>query len=60
APAPPAPSRPAWSAEPPRRPAGPPPPPWAGQQRGRPAPRPTPEEADDDDYFADPFRGQRQ
>ncbi|TQM82685.1 hypothetical protein FHX81_5095 [Saccharothrix saharensis] len=35
-------------------------PPWAGQVRGRPAPRPRPEETDDDDYFADPFRGQRQ
>lgn len=54
-----APPRPAWSAGPPR-PAGPPPPPWAGQQRGRPAPRPRPEETDEDDYFADPFRGQRQ
>ncbi|WP_447004360.1 hypothetical protein ACRAKI_32805 [Saccharothrix isguenensis] len=41
-------------------PAGPPSPPWAGQRRGRPAPRPEPAETDDDDYFADPFRGQRQ
>ncbi|MFI9007384.1 YbaB/EbfC family nucleoid-associated protein [Actinosynnema sp. NPDC053489] len=48
------PSRP--RAEPPRPAA----PPWAGRVRGRPAPRPLPEEADDDDYFADPFRGQRQ
>lgn len=35
-------------------------PPWAGQVKSRPAPRPQPEETDDDDYFADPFRGQRQ
>ncbi|ONI83814.1 hypothetical protein ALI22I_35815 [Saccharothrix sp. ALI-22-I] len=41
-------------------PAGPPPPPWAGQRPNRPAPRPEPQETDDDDYFADPFRGQRQ
>ncbi|MER5266847.1 hypothetical protein ABTZ99_32610 [Actinosynnema sp. NPDC002837] len=39
---------------------GTPPPPWAGQVKSRPAPRPQPEETDDDDYFADPFRGQRQ
>ncbi len=42
------------------RTAGPTPPPWAGQVRSRPAPRPQPGETDDDDYFADPFRGQRQ
>ncbi|WP_447009466.1 hypothetical protein [Saccharothrix hoggarensis] len=41
-------------------PTGQPAPPWAGQQGNRPAPRPEPEETDDDDYFADPFRGQRQ
>ncbi|MFD0199502.1 MULTISPECIES: hypothetical protein [Saccharothrix] len=35
-------------------------PPWAGQVKGRAAARPQPEETDDDDYFADPFRGQRQ
>jgi hypothetical protein len=35
-------------------------PPWAGQRTNRPAPRPEPVETDDDDYFADPFRGQRQ
>ncbi|WP_158844461.1 YbaB/EbfC family nucleoid-associated protein [Saccharothrix deserti] len=34
-------------------------PPWAGQRPNRPAPRPEPAETDDDDYFADPFRGQR-
>ncbi|MGM1061595.1 YbaB/EbfC family nucleoid-associated protein [Saccharothrix sp. Mg75] len=44
---------------PPVSPPGPPPP-WAGQvgrapRRGRPV-----EPEDDDDYFADPFRGQRQ
>ncbi|MEU4764673.1 YbaB/EbfC family nucleoid-associated protein [Actinosynnema sp. NPDC023794] len=43
-----------------QRAAGPTPPPWAGQVESRPAPRPQPEETDDDDYFADPFRGQRQ
>ncbi|WP_367135138.1 hypothetical protein [Saccharothrix sp. HUAS TT1] len=51
------------AAEPPPAPAPPPGParpPWAGQPRSRPAPRPAPEEPDDDDYFADPFRGQRQ
>lgn len=42
------------------RAVGPTPPPWAGQVKSRPAPRARPEEADDDDYFADPFRGQRQ
>ena len=42
------------------RAAGQTPPPWAGQVKGRPAPRPQPEQTDDDDYFADPFRGQRQ
>ncbi|KOX21934.1 hypothetical protein ADK67_25205 [Saccharothrix sp. NRRL B-16348] len=42
------------------RSAGPTPPPWAGQAKGRAAARPQPEETDDDDYFADPFRGQRQ
>jgi hypothetical protein len=35
-------------------------PPWAGQRTNRPAARPEPVETDDDDYFADPFRGQRQ
>ncbi|MEU4446339.1 hypothetical protein AB0K14_17680 [Actinosynnema sp. NPDC050801] len=40
--------------------AGPTPPPWAGQRQTRPATRPEPPETDDDDYFADPFRGQRQ
>ncbi|MCE6999445.1 hypothetical protein LZG04_32235 [Saccharothrix sp. S26] len=40
--------------------SGPARPPWAGQVRSRPAARPQPEEIDDDDYFADPFRGQRQ
>ncbi|MCC8248657.1 YbaB/EbfC family nucleoid-associated protein [Saccharothrix luteola] len=44
----------------PARTAGATAPPWAGQVRGRAAPRPRPEETDDDDYFADPFRGQRQ
>jgi hypothetical protein len=44
----------------PTRPSGPAAPPWAGQVRSRPAPRPQPEETDDDDYFANPFRGQRQ
>lgn len=44
----------------PPRAAGPPAPPWAGQRQGRPAARPEPVETDDDDYFADPFRGQRQ
>jgi hypothetical protein len=39
--------------------AGPPAPPWAGQRQSRPAARPEPAETDDDDYFADPFRGQR-
>jgi hypothetical protein len=47
------------AAHPPRT-AGPTPPPWAGQLKSRPAPRPQPEQTDDDDYFADPFRGQRQ
>ncbi|QQQ75793.1 hypothetical protein IOD16_32760 [Saccharothrix sp. 6-C] len=42
------------------RTAGPTAPPWAGQVGSRPAARPQPEETDDDDYFADPFRGQRQ
>ncbi|XVS63780.1 YbaB/EbfC family nucleoid-associated protein [Actinosynnema sp. CA-299493] len=42
------------------RTTGPAAPPWAGQVKSRPATRPQPEEADDDDYFADPFRGQRQ
>ncbi|MEU4743791.1 YbaB/EbfC family nucleoid-associated protein [Actinosynnema sp. NPDC023658] len=58
APPPPA-ARTGWSAGP-ERPSGPTPPPWAGQRKSRPAPRPVPEETDDDDYFADPFRGQRQ
>lgn len=40
--------------------AGPTQPPWAGQVKGRAAARSQPEETDDDDYFADPFRGQRQ
>ena len=50
---------------PPPAPHTPPPapstPPWAaGRPPRRPAPRPTPAEFDDDDdYFADPFRGQR-
>ncbi|PSL54606.1 hypothetical protein B0I31_106120 [Saccharothrix carnea] len=35
-------------------------PPWADQVKGRAAARPRPEETDEDDYFADPFRGQRQ
>jgi hypothetical protein len=42
------------------RTAGPPAPAWAGQRQSRPAARPEPAETDDDDYFADPFRGQRQ
>lgn len=50
---------PARPAAPPRT-AGPPAPPWAGQRQSRPAARPEPVETDDDDYFADPFRGQRQ
>lgn len=43
-----------------QRAAGPTAPPWAGQVASRPAPRPQLEQTDDDDYFADPFRGQRQ
>lgn len=41
-------------------PTGRPAPPWAGQQANRPAPRAEAQETDDDDYFSDPFRGQRQ